>query len=470
MRCTRSSCSSVGTASSTSSSYSSATRRTLGSQPAQHPVVAATASTEAVALARRPARPGQITTDASVDGIDAERHTGRLADAEAGGDAGHRARRPPSRGRSPAAGEGAGRCNRGPTGQSATAECQAPHAWRRSTSTQVAAATSGSAKTLAHKASAALVAIGRVSVRARWASSCARSRCLAGRASLDRHAATVVRNWRHCRRARSPTMRGMSADGLRAATAKMEAAGVHPTAITVFAHYYRQLESGATGLVHEADIRPLDSPPAIGDVSVSEQRLARRPRRHGRHQAQRRARHRHGHGPRQVAAAGARRPDLPRRHRPTGHVGPPRVGSAAAADVPELLPHPRRHARRPEPVRRPAGRRPAARHPAEPRAEAAARRPDAGRVARGPRARVVSAGARRPLHGAASRPACSNGCWRRACATPSSPTPTTWARPSTAGWRAGSPGPARRSPTRCAAVPRPTARADTWRSAGATGS
>jgi UTP--glucose-1-phosphate uridylyltransferase len=65
-------------------------------------------------------------------------------------------------------------------------------------------------------------------------------------------------------------MRGMSADGLRAATDKMRAAGVHPTAITVFTHYYRQLETGATGLVHEADIRPLESPPAIGDVSVSE--------------------------------------------------------------------------------------------------------------------------------------------------------------------------------------------------------
>ena len=79
---------------------------------------------------------------------------------------------------------------------------------------------------------------------------------------IDRHAANVA--------SRSPTMRGMSADGLRAATAKMEAAGVHPTAIAVFAHYYRQLESGATGLVHESDIRPLDSPASIDDISVSE--------------------------------------------------------------------------------------------------------------------------------------------------------------------------------------------------------
>lgn len=62
----------------------------------------------------------------------------------------------------------------------------------------------------------------------------------------------------------------MSADGLRAATAKMEAAGVHPTAIAVFSHYYGQLETGATGLVHESDIGPLESPPALDDETVSD--------------------------------------------------------------------------------------------------------------------------------------------------------------------------------------------------------
>jgi UTP--glucose-1-phosphate uridylyltransferase len=65
-------------------------------------------------------------------------------------------------------------------------------------------------------------------------------------------------------------MRVMSADGLLAATAKMEAAGVHPTAVAVFSYYYKQLETGATGLVHESDIRPLDQPTALGDVPVSE--------------------------------------------------------------------------------------------------------------------------------------------------------------------------------------------------------
>lgn len=62
----------------------------------------------------------------------------------------------------------------------------------------------------------------------------------------------------------------MSAEGLRAAVDKMERGGVHPTAIAVFTHYYKQLESGATGLVPESDIRPLESPPKLTDTSVSD--------------------------------------------------------------------------------------------------------------------------------------------------------------------------------------------------------
>lgn len=62
----------------------------------------------------------------------------------------------------------------------------------------------------------------------------------------------------------------MSAEGLQAAVAKMESAAVHPTAIAVFSHYYRQLETGATGVVAEADIRPLESPPALRDTTVSD--------------------------------------------------------------------------------------------------------------------------------------------------------------------------------------------------------
>ena len=63
-------------------------------------------------------------------------------------------------------------------------------------------------------------------------------------------------------------------------------------------------------------------------------------------QAQRRARHLHGPGPRQVAARGPRRADLPRRHRPPG-AGPARAARRPpAAAVHGQLPHPRGHPRR----------------------------------------------------------------------------------------------------------------------------
>ncbi|MDO5494514.1 MAG: UTP--glucose-1-phosphate uridylyltransferase, partial [bacterium] len=49
----------------------------------------------------------------------------------------------------------------------------------------------------------------------------------------------------------------MSEAGLAAARAKMQEAGVSEAAIEVFSSYYAQLESGATGLIREADIEPL---------------------------------------------------------------------------------------------------------------------------------------------------------------------------------------------------------------------
>jgi UTP--glucose-1-phosphate uridylyltransferase len=58
----------------------------------------------------------------------------------------------------------------------------------------------------------------------------------------------------------------MSAEGLAAATKKMQAGGVHPVAIEVFSHYYRQLESGATGLLPESEIEPLEDPPRLADL------------------------------------------------------------------------------------------------------------------------------------------------------------------------------------------------------------
>ncbi len=61
----------------------------------------------------------------------------------------------------------------------------------------------------------------------------------------------------------------MSEEGLRAAQRKMSAAGVEQTAIDVFSHYYAQLESGATGMIGEDDILPLDDPPALAELAVS---------------------------------------------------------------------------------------------------------------------------------------------------------------------------------------------------------
>ncbi len=62
--------------------------------------------------------------------------------------------------------------------------------------------------------------------------------------------------------------RGMGSPGLRRAVAKMQDAGVDPVAIEVFAHYFRLLEHGETGMVAEATIEPLDSP-ALADAAVS---------------------------------------------------------------------------------------------------------------------------------------------------------------------------------------------------------
>jgi len=60
----------------------------------------------------------------------------------------------------------------------------------------------------------------------------------------------------------------MSDSGLRQAQDTMTAAGVDPTAIEVFTHYYRELEAGATGLIPEDTIEPLLDPPALADVDV----------------------------------------------------------------------------------------------------------------------------------------------------------------------------------------------------------
>ena len=60
-----------------------------------------------------------------------------------------------------------------------------------------------------------------------------------------------------------------SGPGLKLARDKMVAAGVHPLAIEVFAHHYRQLERGETGMIPESSIEPLDMP-ALADADVDE--------------------------------------------------------------------------------------------------------------------------------------------------------------------------------------------------------
>ena len=57
----------------------------------------------------------------------------------------------------------------------------------------------------------------------------------------------------------------MSDHGLQQARDKMEAAGVDPVAIDVFAHYYRLVESGETGMVPESTIEPVEMP-SLADV------------------------------------------------------------------------------------------------------------------------------------------------------------------------------------------------------------
>ncbi|UDY24102.1 UTP--glucose-1-phosphate uridylyltransferase [Nocardioides sp. Kera G14] len=61
----------------------------------------------------------------------------------------------------------------------------------------------------------------------------------------------------------------MGSAGLQQATAKMREAGVDKVAIETFAHYYRLLEHGETGMIPESSIEPLDMP-ALADVEVDD--------------------------------------------------------------------------------------------------------------------------------------------------------------------------------------------------------
>lgn len=60
----------------------------------------------------------------------------------------------------------------------------------------------------------------------------------------------------------------MSEEGLKAAQEKMREAGVVPAAIQVFSRYYRQVESGQTGLILEDSIEPYLDPPMLADLDI----------------------------------------------------------------------------------------------------------------------------------------------------------------------------------------------------------
>ncbi len=58
----------------------------------------------------------------------------------------------------------------------------------------------------------------------------------------------------------------MSEDGLRAGVEKMRGDGVAEAAIRAFAHYYRQLEAGETGLMPEDSIEPVTNVTSLEDL------------------------------------------------------------------------------------------------------------------------------------------------------------------------------------------------------------
>jgi UTP--glucose-1-phosphate uridylyltransferase len=62
----------------------------------------------------------------------------------------------------------------------------------------------------------------------------------------------------------------MSPDGLQASIEKMRAAGVGDAAIDTFAHYYEQLREGASGMLPESDIEPVEELPTLDELPEGE--------------------------------------------------------------------------------------------------------------------------------------------------------------------------------------------------------
>ncbi len=65
----------------------------------------------------------------------------------------------------------------------------------------------------------------------------------------------------------------MGSAGLSRAQEKMATAGVDPTAIDVFAHYYRLLEHGETGIIPESSIEPFEME-SLADVEIDSKTAA----------------------------------------------------------------------------------------------------------------------------------------------------------------------------------------------------
>ena len=65
----------------------------------------------------------------------------------------------------------------------------------------------------------------------------------------------------------------MGSPGLKHALDKMRGAGVDEIAVETFAHYFRLLEHGETGMIPESSIEPLDME-ALADVEVSDEQAA----------------------------------------------------------------------------------------------------------------------------------------------------------------------------------------------------
>ena len=63
----------------------------------------------------------------------------------------------------------------------------------------------------------------------------------------------------------------MSDRGLDLAVTKMRDAEIGDLAIATFARLYRELESGATGLIREADVEPLRDIDRAQDLDVSDE-------------------------------------------------------------------------------------------------------------------------------------------------------------------------------------------------------